>query len=172
MTLWNGAEFYGKPDYNSMTLVNAYFTKYPEDADRVILSMKGCIDPATYKPDGSPGFVRQSLGNILKQLDGKKKVDLFSCARRDPKSPFDVTVNIIQKEYIDTGKIGGFALSECSVETVQEAVKHAKVHIAELELSMFSPDILKNGIAAACAEHDIAIIAYSPVGRGVSAPLP
>lgn len=171
MTLWNGAEFYGKPDYNSMTLVNAYFTKYPEDADRVILSMKGCINTATYQPDGSPEFVRQSLDTILEQLDGKKKVDIFSCARRDPITPFGVTVNVIQKEYIDKGKIGGFALSECSVETVQQAVRHTKVHLAELELSMFSPDILKNGIAAACAEHDITIIAYSPIGRGVSIPL-
>lgn len=167
MTLWNGAEIYGNPEKNSMTLVSAYFTKYPEDADKVILSMKGCLNPATYQPDGSPEFVRQSIDNILKQLGGKKKLDLFSCARRDPKTSFDVTMSVIKKEYIDTGKIGGFALSECSVETIEQAVKYTKVHLAELELSMFSPDILSNGIAAACAANDIAIIAYSPIGRGV-----
>lgn len=165
--LWSGAEFYGTPEYNSMTLLNAYFTKYPEDADKVVLSMKGAMDLTTHAPDGSPEGVRRSMDNILKQLDGKKKVDLFSCSRRDTNTPLEVTIGVLQKEYIDTGKLGGFALSECSAATVREAAKLTKVHIVEVELSMFSPDILNNDIAKACGENNITIEAYSPMGRGV-----
>ncbi|RFU81495.1 hypothetical protein TARUN_717 [Trichoderma arundinaceum] len=167
LTLWNGGEFYGTPEYNSMTIIKHYFTKYPEDAEKVVLVMKGGIDFKLLKPDGSPENVRRSLDNILTQLDGKKKLDAFCCARRDPAYPLEVTFGVIQKEYIDTGKLGAITLSECGVETIHEAAKVAKIAAAELELSMFSPEILKNGIAAACKEHDIPIIAYSPIGRGM-----
>lgn len=169
-TLWNGAEFYGTPEYNSMTLLKHYFTKHPEDADKVTLFIKGGQDVRVMAPDGSPEGVRRSLDNILAQLGGVKKLDAFAYARRDAKTSFETTLSVIQKEYIDTGKIGGVYLSECSAETVHEATKYAKILAAEVELSMFTPDIIKNGVAAACAEYGIPILAYSPIGRGVSNP--
>ncbi|KAL6821443.1 NADP-dependent oxidoreductase domain-containing protein [Trichoderma camerunense] len=167
LTMWNGGEFYGTPEYNSMTIIKAYFTKYPEDAEKVVLVMKGGIDFNARKPDGSPEGIRRSLDNILKQIGGVKKVDAFNCARRDPEYPLSVTFGVIQKEYIDTGKIGAIALSECGVDTINEAAAVAKIAAAEIELSMFSPDVLNNGIAAACKKHDIPIIAYSPIGKGL-----
>ncbi|EHK19449.1 uncharacterized protein TRIVIDRAFT_171840 [Trichoderma virens Gv29-8] len=167
LTMWNGGEFYGTPEYNSMTIIKAYFTKYPEDAEKVVLVMKGGIDMKLFKPDGSPEGIRRSLDNILEQLGGTKKVDAFNCARRDPAYPLSVTFGVIQKEYIDTGKIGAIALSECGVDTINEAAAVAKIAGAEVEISMFSPDVLNNGIAAACKKHDIPIIAYSPIGKGL-----
>ena len=50
---WNGGELYGKPHANSLHLLNRYFTKYPEDADKVVLSIKGAIAPGEMRPDGS-----------------------------------------------------------------------------------------------------------------------
>ncbi|KAG8421081.1 hypothetical protein J3458_002987 [Metarhizium acridum] len=167
LTLWNGAEFYGTPDCNSMTLMKAYFTKYPEDADKVTLVIKGSMDITTHKLDGSPEGTRRSLDNIIKQLGGTKKLDGFAPSRRDPNTPLEVTFGVIQKEYINTGKLGAVYLSECSAETVHKAAKLAKIGAAEVELSMFSPDILTNGVAEACAQHGIPILAYSPMGRGI-----
>ncbi|UKZ83978.1 hypothetical protein TrVFT333_011794 [Trichoderma virens FT-333] len=149
LTMWNGGEFYGTPEYNSMTIIKAYFTKYPEDAEKVVLVMKGGIDMKLFKPDGSPEGIRRSLDNILEQLGGTKKWTPST------------------KEYIDTGKIGAIALSECGVDTINEAAAVAKIAGAEVEISMFSPDVLNNGIAAACKKHDIPIIAYSPIGKGL-----
>ncbi|KAK2004092.1 aldo/keto reductase [Colletotrichum falcatum] len=163
---WNGGEFYGPPEYNSSVLLERYFAKYPEDADKVVLSMKGGID-ADLKPDGSPEGIRRSLDNIIGQLKGRKKVDIFECARRDKNTPLEVTFGVIQKEYIDTGKVGGICLSEVSAATIHEAVKHAKIVGVEVELSLFSTEILNNGVATACAQYGIPIIAYSPVGRGM-----
>lgn len=167
-TLWNGGEFYGTPEYNSMTLLRHYFTKYPEDADKVVLIIKGGMNLTTHRAEGSPEGVRRSLDNIINQLGGTKKLDLFSYARRDAGVPLEVTFGTIQKEYIDTGKLGGISLSECRAETIHEAAKHAKIGTAEVELSLFSPNILTNGVAAACGQYDIPITAYSPIGRGVS----
>lgn len=170
LSLWNGAEFYGTAECNSMTLLKAYFTRYPLDADRVTLVVKGGMDLDTHRPNGSPEGTRRSLDNIIRGLGGLKKLDGFAPSRRDPDTPLEVTFGIIQREYIDTGKVGAIYLSECSADTIREAAKCARIGAAEVELSMFSPDILSNGIGKACADNNIPILAYSPMGRGVSPP--
>ncbi|KAK3309648.1 NADP-dependent oxidoreductase domain-containing protein [Chaetomium strumarium] len=168
MNFWNGGEFYGTPECNSMTLLEAYFAKYPEDADKVVLSIKGAVNLDNRAPDGSPEGVRRSIDTVLKQLKGRKKLDIFECARRDPKVPMEATFRTMQ-EYIDKGLLGGISLSEVAASTIHEAVKHAKIVAVEVELSIFSPEVLTNGVAAACAQYNIPLIAYSPVGRGMLA---
>lgn len=162
---WNGGEFYGPVEANSLQLLNAYFTKYPEDAAKVVISIKGGALPGQAIPDGSPENVRRSIDECLKQLDGKKKLDLFECARVDPKTPIEVTLRTA-KEYVDAGKIGGICLSEASEASIRRAAKVVKVEGVEVEFSLWSTEILDNGVAKACAELDIPIIAYSPLGRG------
>ncbi|KAI1142188.1 Aldo/keto reductase [Hypoxylon sp. FL0543] len=164
---WNGGEIYGKPDYNSLVLLERYLEKYPEDADKFVLSIKGGVNPKTQKIDGSPENTRRTLDDSIAQLKGRKKIDLFEFARRDQNVPMEVTFGIMQKEYVDTGKIGGISLSEVRAETIHEAVKHIKVLAVEVELSLFSTDVLENGVAAACAQYGIPLVAYSPIGRGL-----
>jgi len=165
---WNGGEFYGPPEYNSLVLLERYFEKYPEDADKVVLSIKGAVGPHGHQPDGSPEEIRRSVEGIIKQLNGRKKLDVFECARRDPKTPLEVTFGVLQKEFIDTGKLGGISLSEVRAETIHEAAKITKVVAVEVELSLFSTEPLHNGVAAACAKYGIPLVAYSPMCRGVS----
>lgn len=157
---WNGGELYGTPEYNSLHLLNQYFTKYPEDVDKVVLSIKGAVTVTMEgaHPDSSPENVRTSIDNCLKILDGKKKIDLFECARQDKKTQVEDTVKAID-DYVKAGKIGGISLSEVSAATVHRAAKVAKIEACEVELSMFTLDILNNGVAAACAEHNIPVVA-------------
>ncbi|KKK12444.1 hypothetical protein AOCH_000426 [Aspergillus ochraceoroseus] len=165
--LWNGGEFYGAPEYNSLVLLERYFEKYPEDTEKVILNIKGGATPKSPMPDGSPENTRRTLDDCMAQLKGRKEIDQFEFARRDPTVPMEVTFGVMNKEYVDTGKIGGIALSEVRVETIHEAVKHTKIQAVEVELSLFSTDVLENGVAAACAQYNIPLIAYSPIGRGM-----
>ncbi|KAH7039688.1 aldo/keto reductase [Microdochium trichocladiopsis] len=162
MNFWNGGDLYGNPEYNSMTLLSEYFAKYPEDADKVVLSMKAGVNP-----DQSPAGVRKTLDNMLGQLKGTKKVDVFEFARRNQAASMEEAFRTVKEEYIDTGKVGGISLSEVRLDTLKEAVKHVKVVAVEVEVSLFSTDVLTNGIAATCAEHNIPIVAYSPIGRGL-----
>ncbi|KAI1125448.1 voltage-gated shaker-like K+ channel, subunit [Nemania abortiva] len=164
---WNGGEFYGTPEYNSLVLLERYFEKYPEDAEKVVLCIKGGANPKTHQMDASPENTRRTLDACIAQLGGRKKIDLFEFARRDPNVPMEETFKLIQEEYIDTGKLGGISLSEVRAETIHEAAKHTKIGAVEVELSLFSTDILENGVAAACAQYDIPVIAYSPIGRGM-----
>lgn len=156
--LWDGGEFYGpSPEINSLTLLKKYFDKYPEDADKVVLNIKGALRPGMI-PDGSPEFVRQSVERCISLLGDKAKIDMFECARRDPNTPLDVTLSTLE-ELVREGKIGGIALSEVNANTIREAVKITKIVAVEVEVSLFCTDPLINGIAEACAEFNIPIIA-------------
>ncbi|KAI0152036.1 putative aldo/keto reductase [Hypoxylon sp. NC0597] len=166
MNFWNGGEFYGPPEYNSLVLLERYFAKYPEDADKVVLSIKGGMNEVGTGPDGSPEGTRRSLDNCIAQLKGRKKIDVFEFARRDQKVPMKTTFDVVEKEYIQTGKIGGISLSEVRAETIHEAVKITNVVFVECELSLFSREVLENGVADACAQYNIPLVAYSPIGRG------
>ncbi|KAJ5891531.1 aldo/keto reductase [Penicillium subrubescens] len=43
VNVWNGADVYGTPDNNSLHLMNRYFNIFPEDADKVVLTIKSGI---------------------------------------------------------------------------------------------------------------------------------
>lgn len=156
--LWDGGEFYGpSPEANSLTLLRKYFDRYPEDADKVILNIKGALQPGLI-PDGRPEFVRESVERCLAMLGGKGKIHMFECARRDPNIPLEVTLGTLE-ELVREGKIGGVALSEVNADTIRAAAKITKIVAVEVEISLFCTDPLTNGIAQACAELDIPIIA-------------
>jgi len=128
-------EIYGPPTRNSLHLLNEYFTKYPSDAEKVVISIKGGTNPETKGPDGSAKNTRRSVDECLRVLDGKKFLDIFECARVDPKTPIEETIETLAK-YVEEGKIGGISLSECSEQSIRRAAKVTKIAAVELELSL------------------------------------
>ena len=85
-TFWNSSAYYGfgkQGELLNLELVARFFTKYPELADKVFLSVKGGFDLSTYSPNGSEEFLRKDVEKILKALDGKKNLDLFEMGRVD-----------------------------------------------------------------------------------------
>lgn len=185
---WNGGTLYGTKEYNSEQLLNAYFTKYPVDAEKVVISIKGGFDASKHAPDASPAFLRKEVEALAKSARGKWKIDIFEAARVDPNVPIEDTVRGL-KELVDEGLIGGIGLSECSADTVRRAAKVARIESVEVEFSLFSTgkfflqssaslfwyrvlpnsviDILENGVAKACSDLGITIVAYSPLSRGL-----
>jgi pyridoxine 4-dehydrogenase len=162
---WNGGELYGTPQRNSLHLLNEYFTKYPKDAEKVVLSIKGGLKAGQMEPDGSKENIDRSIGECLKVLDGKKKLDLFECARVDSKVPIEETISYIA-EYVKSGKLGGISLSEVNANTIRRAHKTHPISAVEVEISLWATEAFENGVAQTCAELGIPIIAYSPLGRG------
>ncbi|PON21681.1 hypothetical protein TGAM01_v209419 [Trichoderma gamsii] len=160
---WSAAQYYGTPTANSLHVLNHYFTTYPEDSKKVILSIKGAFSRAG--PDNSPKSIRNSVDNCLEVLDGKAFLDIYSPGRIDPQVPIEETVRALV-EYIKAGKIGGYGLSECSAATIRRAHSIHPVSAVEIELSLFATDVLSNGVAQTCSELKIPIIAYSPLSRG------
>jgi pyridoxine 4-dehydrogenase len=74
------ATFYGTPTASSLHLLQYYFNKYPEDADKVVLTLKGAYAHAT-GPDGSAEGIRKSVEDSLKILDNTKSIDVFILGR-------------------------------------------------------------------------------------------
>ena len=161
---WNGGELYGPPNFNSLHLLEKYFTKYPEDASKVVLSIKGGLD-ATMSPNGTAEGLKKSVDNCLALLNGKKKIDIFEMARVDKNVPLETSLKTLDK-FVKEGKIGGVGLSEVGAATIKKAAAITKISAVEVELSLFTTDVLTNGVAAACAEHNIPLVAYSPMSRG------
>lgn len=141
-----------------MTLLKNYFTRYPEDAERVVLSVKSGITKSM-APDGSPEFIKTCIDNCMRLLGGTKKIDVFECARVDKNTPIEVTMKALES-HVKNGDIGGISLSEVSAATIEKAAKVTKIVAVEVELSLFSLDVLKNGVAATCAKYDIPLVAY------------
>lgn len=157
-TAWNGGVFYGTPENNSLTLMNKYFTKYPEDVKRVkSINIKGGMRPP-FTLDNSPEYTRESVENSIALLGGKARINLWEMARR-----------VTQREYLDSlrvldgfvkeGKIDGVSLSEINANTIRQAVKITKVAAVEVEISLAQHEVLGNGVAEACAEFGIPIFA-------------
>jgi pyridoxine 4-dehydrogenase len=57
-----------------------YFQKYPEDADKVVLCVKGAFGLQT-GPIGSPEGIRAAVEEAIQVLGGTKKIDVFEMAR-------------------------------------------------------------------------------------------
>lgn len=167
VNVWSGADFYGTPDHNSLHLLARYFAKFPEDAEKVVVCIKsGIIDMKTLTLDGSPQTVRRLVTDANKVLGGHKKIDAFGIARIDPKVPVEDTVKALA-ELVAAGEIGGIQLSEVGSATVRRAAAVAKIDVIEEEASLWTPEIIDNGIAATCGELGIPIMAHSPLGAGM-----
>jgi len=69
--------------------------------------------------------------------------------------------------FIKEGKFNHIGLSEVSASTIRRAAKVHPITTVEVEFSLWSIDILKNGVFEACQENNIVVAAYSPLGRGI-----
>jgi aryl-alcohol dehydrogenase-like predicted oxidoreductase len=75
----------------------------------------------------------------------------------------------VLKELVQEGKIKYIGLSECSSDTLRRAHAVHPVAAVQLEYSPFSLDIEREdiGLLKTCRELGIAIVCYSPLGRGI-----
>ncbi|MFI7051207.1 aldo/keto reductase [Streptosporangium canum] len=136
--------------------------------DEVTLATKFGIvrteDPAHRGIDGSPAYVKKAADASLQRL-GVDHIDLYYLHRRDPAVPVEETVGAMG-ELVAEGKVGRIGLSEVSAETLRKA--HATHPIAALqsEYSLFTRG-LEEEILPAARELGIALVAYSPISRGL-----
>ena len=104
---------------------------------------------ATHTPDCSPEGIRASVDKALAVLDGVKKIDIFECARVDPNVPIETSIATLA-QLVKERKIGGVGISEASAATIRRAHAVHPIAAAEIELSLFTTDPLRNGIVDVC----------------------
>jgi len=161
---WDSADAYG----DNELLIGNWF-KRSGKRDEIFLATKFAN---VWLPDGSrtikndPEYVREACEKSLKRL-GIEAIDLYYCHRFSGKVPVEDIVGAMA-ELVKEGKVRYIGLSECSAETLRRAQKVHPIAAVQIEYSPFSMDIEDPKIALlkTCRELGVAVVAYSPLGRG------
>jgi aryl-alcohol dehydrogenase-like predicted oxidoreductase len=135
--------------------------------DKVVLATKfgftSGADSATRAIDGSPAYVRKSCEASLERL-GVDSIDLYYLHRVDASVPVEETVGAMA-ELVREGKVKYLGLSEPSVDSLRRACKVHPIVAVQSEYSLFTRDP-EDALIPALADLGIALVAYSPLGRG------
>ncbi len=119
--------------------------------------------------DGRPETIKAACDASLKRL-GVDVIDLYYMHRPDRRVPIEDSVGALA-ELVEAGKIRMIGLSEMGEGLLRRA--HAVHPIAamqsEYSLWVRNPEI---AVMDACAELGVALVAFSPVGRGFLADPP
>jgi aryl-alcohol dehydrogenase-like predicted oxidoreductase len=113
--------------------------------------------------DGSPEYVRAACDASLKRL-GMDHIDLYYQHRVDPSTPIEETVGAMA-ELVRAGKVRYLGLSEASAETIRRAHAVHPITAVQTEYSLWTRDV-EAEILPTLQELGIALVAYSPLGRG------
>ncbi len=113
--------------------------------------------------DGSPEYVRSACEASLQRL-GLDHIDLYYQHRVDPKTPIEETVGAMA-ELVQAGKVRYLGLSEASAQTIRRAHQVHPITALQTEYSLWTRDV-EAEILPTLKELGIALVAYSPLGRG------
>lgn len=145
-----------------------WFKRNPGAREKIFLATKfaNYVDPDTGKRSvrNEPSYIRQQCDKSLERM-GTNYIDLYYMHRADKTQPIEITVKIM-KELQDAGKVKYLGLSEISADTLRRACKVAHIDAVQMEYSPFSMEVEQEGLLQACRELGVAIVAYSPLGRG------
>ncbi|MEO3923400.1 aldo/keto reductase [Micromonosporaceae bacterium B7E4] len=114
--------------------------------------------------DSSGDWAREACDASLARL-GVDTIDLYYLHRRDPATPIEETVGAMADLVVD-GKVRFIGLSEVSPATLRAAHAVHPVAAVQMEYSLFSRDVEREMLAT-CRDLGVALVAYSPVGRGL-----
>ena len=121
-------------------------------------------NPAFRGVNGRPEYVRASCDSSLRRL-GVERIDLYYQHRVDPQVPIEETVGAMA-ELVKSGKVRYLGLSEAAPQTIERAAKVHTISALQNELSLWTRDVEENATLATCRRLGIALVAYSPLGRG------
>jgi aryl-alcohol dehydrogenase-like predicted oxidoreductase len=120
-------------------------------------------DGTVVRIDGSPTYVHQACDASLARL-GVDHIDLYYQHRVDKTVPIEETVGAMAR-LVEAGKVGHLGLSEASAATIRRAHAVHPIAAVQTEYSLWSRDV-EAEILPTCRELGIALVAYSPLGRG------
>ncbi|KAH8818690.1 NADP-dependent oxidoreductase domain-containing protein [Flagelloscypha sp. PMI_526] len=161
-THWDTADVYGDTE----DLVGKWFAK-TGNRSKIFLATKFGFVTEPRMINGEPEYVKAAFAQSLSRL-GVDQIDLFYAHRADKTVPIEKTVGAMA-ELVKEGKVKYLGLSEVSSSTLRRAHAVHPISAVQVEYNPFSLDIEREeiGLLETCRELGIAIVAYSPVGRGL-----
>jgi aryl-alcohol dehydrogenase-like predicted oxidoreductase len=113
---------------------------------------------------GRPEYVKQACEKSLERL-GVETLDLYYQHRPDPNVPVEESVGAM-KELVEAGKVRFIGVSEFSAEQIRAAHAVHPITALQTEYSLWTRNVEHDGTLQTCRELGIALVAYSPLGRG------
>ncbi|WVQ71175.1 hypothetical protein IAR50_000700 [Cryptococcus sp. DSM 104548] len=168
-TFWDSASLYGAGHNES--LIGEFFKK-TGTRDKVFIASKCGFDCVGAKDImKAMSNVTNTAEHIRTYIEGTKDrlgsyPDLYYLHRIDPDTPLEESIGTLD-ELRKAGKTKYIGLSECGVETLRKACSIAKIDALQIEYSPWETTYEENGLIAAAKELGVAVIAYSPLGRGI-----
>lgn len=135
-------------------------------ADAVLATKFGFVNQRAGEEeriDGSPDHVRRACDASLGRL-GVDSIDLYYLHRVDPSVPIEETVGAMG-ELVQAGKVRHLGLSEPSSATLRRAHAVHPIAAVQNEYSLWTRDP-EGTLLPTLRELGIALVAYSPLGRG------
>ncbi|KAI0185903.1 putative aldo-keto reductase [Xylaria flabelliformis] len=164
-THWDSAALYG----DSEELLGKWFQRTGKRKEIFLATKFGNhVTPEGGREiNNDPDYIRRAVEQSLKRLQ-TDHIDLLYCHRFSGVVPVEHIVTTM-KEFVDAGTISYIGLSECGSDTLKRAVKVHPIHAYQIEYSPFSRDIEfpEVGLLKTCRDLGIAVVAYSPLGRGM-----
>jgi aryl-alcohol dehydrogenase-like predicted oxidoreductase len=133
--------------------------------DEVFIASKTgiVVDGPRRGVDCSPGYIAADIDKSLALLE-TDFIDLYYMHRFDPKVPIADSVGAMARA-IEAGKIGAYGVSEWSSAHVREAHAVHPIAAVQTEYSLWTRNV-ELGVLETCEELGIALVAFSPLGRG------
>ena len=165
VTYLDTANIYGMG--KSENAIGTYLKANPGVRDDFVIATKASIGTGADGKrilDNSAAHLEAELDKSLKRL-GLDCVDLFYAHRRAPGFPPEELAGNLGR-LVEKGKAKAIGLSEVAPSTLRLAMRAFPVAAVQSEysLSTRAPDL---GLVQACAELGTALVAFSPVGRGL-----
>ncbi|MFI7706480.1 aldo/keto reductase [Nonomuraea sp. NPDC049480] len=134
--------------------------------DEVVLATKFGIkrDGSARSIENSPEYIRAACDASLRRL-GVDHIDLYYMHRRNPDVPIEDSVGAMA-ELVEQGKVRHLGLSEVSAGTLRAAAAVHPIAALQSEYSLFTRG-LEAEILPAAREVGTALVAYSPISRGL-----
>lgn len=137
------------------------------DADTLIATKVGL----TPGPNGgyplanaaSPERIRTEVEGSLRRLR-RDVIDLYYLHRIDPAVPLEETWGAMA-DLVTQGKVRMLGMSEASIDELERAHRLHPVAALQSELSLWTRDSVETTLPW-CADHGVAFVAFSPLGRG------
>ncbi|MEV0484609.1 aldo/keto reductase [Streptomyces sp. NPDC050508] len=163
VTLYDTADMYGLGE--NERFLSPFFKAH---RDEIVIATKFALTT----PPGEPTrrvirndrpYIRQAVEASLQRLD-IDVIDLYYMHRRDPAVPIEDTVGAMA-ELVAEGKVKHLGLSEITGAELRAGHAVHPITAVQSEWSLFSRDV-EISVVGAAVELGVAVVPYSPLGRG------
>ena len=167
ITLLDTADSYCWTDadigHNERLIARALAT-WSGDRSRITVATKGGVTrpEGRWETDGRAKHLIEACERSCRAL-GVARIDLYQLHAPDPATPFATSVRALAKLKRD-GLIASIGLSNVTVGQIEDARRITEIDAIQVELSYWHDAALLSGVAEYCAQHQLRLLAYRPLG--------